>query len=213
MKTKSLVLVPTEFELNVLRTTVEFDGLRDLPVELCGFGAIVSAARTSQLLARYQPQRVCLVGIAGCYSRLLEVESAYRFSEVVCYGIGVGAGVEFQTSDQMGWKQWGDNDSGIGDLLDLTSDDCAAHVGQLLSCTSAAQGSEDVAARLSRFPHAVAEDMEGFSVAAACHLFGVECTIIRGISNCAGDRDKANWRVRASLQNAMTMVSQWIESE
>ncbi|NBP89418.1 MAG: futalosine hydrolase, partial [Planctomycetia bacterium] len=45
-----------------------------------------------------------------------------------------------------------------------------------------------------------AEDMEGFAVALACRLAGVPCQIIRGISNRAGDRDKAHWQIEPALR-------------
>jgi futalosine hydrolase len=44
--------------------------------------------------------------------------------------------------------------------------------------------------------------MEGFGVALACRLAGVPLTIIRGISNTAGDRDHARWRVPEALAAA-----------
>ncbi|MFM8578800.1 MAG: hypothetical protein ACKOCN_08370, partial [Planctomycetaceae bacterium] len=57
------------------------------------------------------------------------------------------------------------------------------------------------------FPGAVAEDMEGFGVAMACRLVGVPLTIVRGISNIAGDRDTRQWRIRESLAAAADLTS------
>ena len=50
-------------------------------------------------------------------------------------------------------------------------------------------------------PDAVAEDMEGFAVAAACFMNNVPWVIVRGISNHAGDRSKSNWQTDGALQN------------
>jgi futalosine hydrolase len=60
-------------------------------------------------------------------------------------------------------------------------------------------------------PAAVAEDMEGFAVALACRLAGVPLTIIRGISNTAGDRDHARWRVPEALAAAAALSLQTLE--
>ncbi len=215
MKTTTLILVPTEFERDILQSLPEFEQLSLCPIELCGFGAIVAAARTSQLLARYQAERVILLGISGSYTNELELGNAYAFGQTVCYGVGVGSVQAFQTSDQMGWKQWaGDDSSCIGDLLELRSIGSEESTNrQLLTCTAASSCAEDVEKRLQTFPAAVAEDMEGFSVAAACRLAGVECSIVRGISNRAGDRDKSNWKIHSALQDALSMVLRSIGEE
>lgn len=76
----------------------------------------------------------------------------------------------------------------------------------LLTVCSASGSREDVADRLRKFPHAVAEDMEAFSVALACRMAKVPLTVIRGISNMAGDRDKANWNVTGALEAAAELV-------
>ena len=45
----------------------------------------------------------------------------------------------------------------------------------------------------------MAEDMESFSVAVACTMARIPLTIVRGISNIAGDRDKVRWRIADAL--------------
>ena len=74
--------------------------------------------------------------------------------------------------------------------------------GMLLTVCSASDGRDDVTHRLTKFPQAVAEDMEAYSVAMACGLNGIPLTIIRGISNEAGDRNKARWDVNGALTAA-----------
>ena len=44
-----------------------------------------------------------------------------------------------------------------------------------------------------------AEDMEGFAVATACRLANVPLSIIRGISNVAGDRDHRRWEIDLAI--------------
>jgi futalosine hydrolase len=48
--------------------------------------------------------------------------------------------------------------------------------------------------------------MEGFGVAFACALARVPCTIVRGISNVVGERDKRNWRIPDALAAARTLA-------
>jgi futalosine hydrolase len=52
--------------------------------------------------------------------------------------------------------------------------------------------------------------MEGFAVAAACQLCDVPMTIVRGISNEAGDRDKENWQIQDAMNSAFSICQQII---
>ena len=63
-----------------------------------------------------------------------------------------------------------------------------------------------------RFPGAAAEDMEGFGVALACALHGVPLSIVRGISNAAGQRAPAHWRISPALAAARTLLLELLES-
>lgn len=202
-----LVLVPTELELVHLRQSAEFSSLlqHECQLGICGFGPIVAAARTSQLIADKRPSRILLVGIAGNYNDNHAIGSACSFDRVSCFGIGIGSGDQYQSATAAGWPQWSadDPDETIKDSISLPN---SATKGTLLTCTTSSSGPEDVARRLAEFPNAVAEDMEGFSVAAACRLAGLPLTIVRGISNRAGDRNKSNWKIEQALGSAAEQV-------
>jgi futalosine hydrolase len=205
-----LVLVPTEFELSKMRPHLPFASTEEgVCVELCGFGPIAAAARTSQLIAASRPQNVLLVGIAGSYSDQLPIGSAIHFTQVGCYGVGVGHGEHFQSADCMGWPQFSCGDQTIGDRIGLTAFGHDNH--SLLTCTSASQNQDDVRLRMSTMPAAIAEDMEGFGMAMACELSGVTRRfIVRGISNRSGDRNRKNWQIDKALQSACQLAQQLI---
>lgn len=102
---QNLILVPTPHELALL---IKFlpDSLGESQIELCGFGPIASAARTSQLLGMQRYHHVFLVGIAGSYtSHPLTVGQAYLFERVRCHGVGVGSGATYQSAGDLGWNQ------------------------------------------------------------------------------------------------------------
>ncbi len=212
-----LILIPTEFEAQAVRRQLTAPGST---LELCGFGPIVAAARAQQAIAQHQPSSVLLLGIAGAYSPQLEVGSAYEFSEVACYGVGVGTGTNFQSAQELGWMQWQsgpasclrEGERGVGksiaDRLPLDAHHTVPEL-QLLTVCAAADGPGDVSLRTARFPLAVAEDMEGFAVAVACHLANVPVRIIRGISNRAGDRQHARWLVAEALGAAAQVALEY----
>jgi len=208
-----LVFVPTELEQGLIAPLIAAACGPTIRVERCGFGAIVAAARTAQLITERRPQRVLLVGIAGRYADALAIGRAYAFERVACHGVGAGSGGGFVPAEAMGWNQWpGDAAAAtgaIGDMLPCASGTlpAAARAGLLLSACAASADDDDVRSRLELWPDAVAEDMEGFAVAAACRLAGVPLDIVRGISNTAGDRDTSRWQIEAAARAAADLAA------
>ena len=209
-----LVLVPTERERVIVEPLVTAACGSGVRIELCGFGPVVAAARTAQLIAERRPDHLLLVGIAGRLTDRLAIGQAYAFERVACHGVGAGSGDAFITAESMGWPQWPgdgpDRATRIGDVLACEGDArsvAAPRAGLLLSASAASAGDADVRARLRLFPDAVAEDMEGFAVAAACRLAGVPLDIVRGISNVAGDRDTSGWQIEAACRAAAELAA------
>ena len=214
----TLFLVPTEPERRQLAPALAAGIASAARIQLCGFGPVAAAARTTALITEHAPQRVMLIGIAGRFDARLKIGAAYRFDRVACYGIGAGAGDGFIPAAALGWNQWPgdppDPEAAVGDVIDCGA--AAAEAGEssglLLTACAASATADDVARRTKLFPAAVAEDMEGFGVALACRLAGVPLTIIRGISNTAGDRDHARWRVSEALAAAAGLALRILRS-
>lgn len=219
-----LILIPTELERGILRRWLHdsyhrvdcnevacrpleptTDALDRCEVELCGFGLIAAAARTMQLIAQRNPQRIILVGIAGALGAAVEVGSAIEFGAVTVDGIGVGCGESYRSATAIGWSHWVDYPSGqtIGDTIDLV----AGGRPMLLSVGAASSDIGHADQRRQRYPAAIAEDMEGFGVALACQLMRVPLRIVRGISNVAGDRNFSQWQIETALQQAAQHVA------
>jgi futalosine hydrolase len=202
----TLVLVPSELEQRLLD-----DGWpAGLALRvLCGFGPVAAAARTAQLVERLRPARVLLIGIAGTYApERAAVGSALEFGAVAIEGIGAGEGERAIGPAGLGFPQWparaATGTPAIEERLSLRS---TAGARELLLTTCAASGSQAHAReRRRRFPDAAAEDMEGFGVALACALSGTPLAIVRGISNVAGERDPARWRIPAALRAARELA-------
>jgi futalosine hydrolase len=202
-----LLLVPTAGERRIVERVMGLGDSERVRIELCGFGPIAAAARSAHLVATCKPASVTLVGIAGTLDDRLTVGQAYRFDEVASYGIGVGSGSDFQPAAVVGWPQWpGDQATGQHAVRDRLgrADPTTGHV--LLTACAASAGPADVALRRELIPDAVAEDMEGFGVTLACELAGVPWTIIRGISNQAGDRDHSRWCIEPALEAAAILA-------
>ncbi len=79
--------------------------------------------------------------------------------------------------------------------------------GLILSVASASATVGEAAIRLSKHPGAVLEEMEGYSVAVAATLAQVPLTVVRGVSNAAGERDKTTWRMAEALAAASVVMA------
>ena len=208
----NLILVPTPMELEQLQGVLAPPERSDIAMQLCGFGPIAAAARAGNLISRYQPDRVLLIGIAGTFDvQHFPVGSAHRFTQTCCDGIGVGTGDSFISAAQLGWLQFkgADAQPEIGDRLPLDSGFVSGipASGTLLTCCSASDSAETAAARRKRFPDANAEDMEGFAVSMACNLAGVPLQIVRGISNEVGNRNRDTWEIEKAIQAAAELAT------
>jgi len=208
---RNLILIPSELEYRILDPLLVEPVSRSLDrIEPCGFGLVAAAARTAGLIAEHDPQRVILIGIAGTLTGECAIGSAYRFGRVICDGIGVGTQLDHQSASEMGWNHYQDIDSGV-----VVSDGIAfasESTRQLLSVAAASRSLEESHHRSIRYPAAVAEDMEGFAVAAACQIAGKPLEMIRGISNQAGNRDHSTWQIEAALRSAAALVAELVRS-
>jgi futalosine hydrolase len=199
----NLILIPTDFERRTLEPLLARSA-GNWKIELAGFGPIAAASRTSQLIAMHQPQRVCLIGIAGAFAKSqLDIGTAFEFGQVSCDGIGVGSGNEFRSAADLGWAMIENQSQPISNSIRITEGEEGR--GLLTVCAASANPVE-AASRAERFPNVAAEDMEGFGVALSCQLADVPLQIIRGISNRVGDRDHTCWQVDGALRAAAELA-------
>jgi futalosine hydrolase len=186
-----LVLVPTELESGLL-----FPDGPPAPLAVCGFGLAAAGAGAAHAISEHRAEAedgVVLVGAAGTYDTTRHpIGTAVRAGWVRCDGIGAGSGAGHRSAAELGFA-----------AVD------AFAIGQgpeLLSVAAAAGSTAEAAERHTRHPAAAGEEMEGYAVAVAAWLFGVDITIVRGFSNAAGDRDRAGWRMEDALGRAAALV-------
>lgn len=211
-----LLLVPTAIESRTLfdaPVRLEFGKPQPATIHgvacraaLCGFGlAAAGTGALSAIAAAADLQHVLLLGTAGSYdAEKNPVGTAVTAASVHCFGIGVPATphaasagdqaatpCEPTTVQIPGVTLWPNQ-------FDLVvPPDWAA--SPFLSVATAATSPQQATARRQAFPDIVAEEMEGYAVALACHMSNRRLTMVRGISNVAGDRDKSNWRIDSAM--------------
>jgi len=207
-----LLLVPSRLELEKLvpeAAGAEFpwvwpdrrdaDGVQ-VVVASCGVGLALAGIQAMAALSHGETSSVLLAGVAGTFDEArAPVGSLLIGSSVALHGIGVGEGASFRSLIDAGGALADEALSAAGDVELEVPPRLEARTGPLLSVTSGCADSENARERRARHPGALAEDMESWAVARAAGLAGVSCTVLRGISNTAGDRDHAGWRVDEAI--------------
>jgi futalosine hydrolase len=186
-----LLLVPTELESGLL-----FPDGAPAPLAVCGFGLAAAGAGAAHAIAEHRTAAedgFVLVGAAGTYDTSRHpIGTAVKAGSVRCDGIGAGSGAAYRSAAELGFA---------------AADAIALGQGpELVSVAIAAGSRSEAAERHTRYPASAGEEMEGYAVAVAAWLFGVNLTIVRGFSNAAGDRNHAGWRMDDALGRAAALV-------
>jgi futalosine hydrolase len=226
-------LIPTSFEAGLLfgepardaltrqeLVKVEVNGRR-VAAALCGFGLAAAGTGAAHALSRFtagsSPPSCIMAGVAGTYHpRRAPVGSALLATHARSYGIGAGSGRSYAGAEEMGWPQ-GVARAGLPEVYDClplsTPDLSGVVMGGLLSVAAASGSRHEAQVRARRFPDALAEDMEAFAVGLAARLAGATLTVIRGISNVAGARDKDTWRLGEAAAAARGLLARVLERQ
>ncbi|MBL8840796.1 MAG: futalosine hydrolase [Planctomycetes bacterium] len=230
---RALLLIPTPREAELLLgdagrglgapRLATFAG-RSLRVALTGWGLAAAGASSGRWIAELHPDLVVLAGIAGTLEReRLPVGALLVASRVACDGLGAGVDdrvvplreppLPASLVPAFAPSLAGDGALPLAPLLaPLDASRAGARTGALLSVAAAAGSRSQAEARRARHPEALAEEMEGYAVALAAHLAAVPLTILRGVSNEAGDRDHASWQIEPALAACRRALEQLFEA-
>jgi len=213
----TLLLIPTQAEQNL----IAFGAVGDVQVRVCGMGPMASGVAAARWLRELRPKSCLLAGLAGTRNAVvaplasLVVGTAVRNEAVGC-GRGSGflpllemapAGEEVAPDPlpldvPTEWMK-------VGASLDADgSRGIAIVAGEIGTVAAASASVEEADGWLSRDPGVLVEEMEGYAVALACRAADVPFSIVRGVSNRAGIRDKQQWEVAEAFTALRTFLDQ-----
>jgi len=165
-----LLLVPTALE----REGLDLVDIGRWKVALCGMGPVAAAAEAARRLSS-EPFAACvLVGLGG--SRDLA-------RAPIADALDLAA--------PAGWQP----DAEGARLMEGV----AVREGALGTVATTSASLEQAGGWARRHPDVLVEEMEGHAVAVACLAADVPLSIVRAVSNKAGDREKSRWDVAGSL--------------
>ena len=174
---------------------LETGGLtKNVQLATCGFGPLSAALNTQRFLHKYNPSHVILVGIAGSYELPTPIGQVFAVSRTQLDGIGIRSDGRLIPPAETGF------DTSLPTIFESLETPPEVNSRDLLLTVCEPSNEPDQAAqRQLDYPNAALEDMEGYGVAAACDMMNVPLTILRAVSNQAGDRDLNHWAIRPSL--------------
>jgi futalosine hydrolase len=218
-----LLLVPTAREARALfdegrsprcedPESLEVGG-RPVRAALVGFGPAASGALAALSLARERPRRCLLVGTCGTLDAArLPVGGVCSGDSTVFADLGVERDGAWRGPKALGLEQAPAVAArpAISEELALDPHPAVADLphGGLLTVAQASGSRSFAQQRASRYPGALAEDMESFAVALAAARLCVPCSVVRAASNEAGEPDRARWDLPAALASLRAWLLQ-----
>jgi futalosine hydrolase len=186
-------------------------------------GKANAALALGPVLERARPQVVLAVGVAGAYpgSGLAVGEAAVATEEI--YGDeGVETPRGFRGMEETTLPLWEDvrtryfnrfpTDPGVSAALA----GCGAGAARLKSgpfvTLSTVTGTRKRALELERRHAALCETMEGAAFAHAAAAYGAAFGQVRGVSNPAGPRNRASWKIHEAAAAAQEVALRFLRS-
>jgi len=204
-----LIVTAVPAEAEAVKRGLEGDNR--IMVAPVGVGMAAAAAGTARLLTladgRYRG--VLNFGIGGGFAQPLGATVIAH--SCIAADLGAESPNGFISLDDLGF---GDSATMTVDqklLTELRTAMPDAAFGDVLTVSTVTGTSERTAKMIERYPHAIAEGMEGYGVAVAARQAGVPFAELRTVSNIVGPRDRDAWQIADALA-ALTKSAQMLST-
>lgn len=207
---------PTTDLVVCFATPVEGEGLprtiagRSLALLETGVGPVNAAFALTRFFAEQRAGAVVACGIGGAYPGAgLEVGDVLCAASETYGDLGSESPAGWLDMAALGFPVVAGDPPLFNRLpVDLFP---AARRAPFVTCATCS-GTDARAAALAARTGGAVESMEGAAVVHVARLLGVRVGEVRGISNPAGDRDPARWRVREAAAAARAALVAWVEA-
>lgn len=167
-------------------------GPNTLVLTRCGIGKVNAALGAAELIRRFSPDCIVSTGVAGGVDPALGVTDVVVGAAVAYHDVWCGEGNAY--GQVQGLPARFEGHPGLLEVARRLNDPAAGlesrvHCGLICTGDQFITRREELAAIKSRFPEALAVDMESAAIAQTCHLYGVPFISFRIISDTPGAED------------------------
>jgi futalosine hydrolase len=188
-----LVCVSTELEGSLLRGQV--------PLLVTGIGSVNAAYSLTKFLSHQAVKRIVVCGIGGAYPQSRLGIGDVVCAERECYGdLGADSPEGFLDMKALGLPV--ENEL----PLQIFPVACRVPFVTVNTCT----GTNERAFAMHARTGGAIENMEGAAIAHVAGLSGIPVGEVRGVSNIAGKRDRAAWKVKEAAEAAQRALLRWV---
>lgn len=183
---------------------------KEVVVVHCGVGKVYAAIVTTLVLKKFKPELVVNVGCAGSLNEKIHVGDVVVASRVADWDVDVPGWERSILSDKMSFAC----DGRFCKLVKQIKTNFKVKTGYIVSGDEFIYRKSQVNTIKKYFPDALCGEMEGSSIANTCYAFGVNCEIIRSISDetlVNGSYKKFDFNLQKACENAAILCSEIIK--
>lgn len=199
---KKLIVSATELEVNKLLSeknfikSTEINNLfetKDIDIFISGIGSAFTIFNLTQLLQNKVYEAVINIGIAGAYTKKLELGELVVVKQDIFADLGIDDNGVFKTLEE-------EDISKQENLWKLTEEKLEFPYKKVNAITlnTASGSNERIKLWVEKFNPDI-ETMEGAAVYFVCNKLNIPTIQIRAISNYVEPRNKENWNIKEAL--------------
>ena len=183
---------------------------KDVVIIHCGVGKVYAAIVTTLAIKKFKPDLVINVGCAGSLNKNIHVGDVVVASRVADWDVDVPGWERSIYSDKMSFAC----DGRFVKLAKETKTKIKTKIGFVVSSDEFIYKKSQVNTIKKYFEDALAGEMEGSSIANTCYAFGLNCAILRSISDetlVNGSYKKFDFNLKLACDNAAKLCSEIIK--
>ena len=192
-------------------------GAREVTLLVSGPGMANAAMAAALGCRECRPDLVVNIGVCGVYRDFADMLGVPVVGTAACFAdTGVVDAAGFTSLGDMSLPvAAGMPDAALYRRVELTADGFDTNLRQGSFCTVASitgtlEAARGMRARWAALAGLLCEDMESAAVALAAYRMGCRCSVVRGISNCCGERDHRRWRLADAARAAQQTLIAWL---
>ena len=177
---------------------------KEVIIAHCGVGKAYAAIVTTIIIKKFKPELIINVGCAGSLNAKIHVGDVVIASRVGDWDVDVPGWNRSIISDKMSYAC----DGRFSKLIKNEKFNFKVVSGSIVSSDQFVYRKSQLNIIKKYFPEALCAEMEGSSIASASYAFGINCAIIRSISDetlVNGNYKNFDFNLQKACKNAATI--------